>query len=231
MDCGFLLDVTKTLIGTAAGAILGVGTAFLTWRIQQRRIDLAAGNVAVVTLAHCLSTLRMVARAVREEQEEVRQPGVPAWMKVRAPHVAFKRDLALDLKQLAFLADKPELLQELSLAERLYFDLAETIDEYRRVHLQIQQATGTAFQSDTVVTSAQVEKVAGGHLIAQANTLLAAILEHLERDEEVYRRVANQLSAELERRLGRSLVLRRKQKIAKFKEPSEIEEQSRQAPS
>ncbi|HEY2968758.1 MAG TPA: hypothetical protein VGK75_10380 [Casimicrobiaceae bacterium] len=225
MDCGFLLDVTKALIGTAAGAILGVGTAFLTWRIQQRRIDLAAGNIAVVTLAHCLSTLRMIGRAIKEEQVKIEQyvPGAPPWMTVRAPHAAFKRDLALDLKQLAFLSDRPELLQDLALAERLYHDLAESIDEYRKVHLQIQQAMGTVFQADAKATRAQIEKVAGVHLIAQANTLLAAILDHVNRDEQVYRRVATELSAELEKRLGRSLLLRRKQKITKFKEPSELD--------
>jgi hypothetical protein len=232
VGCTFWLEVLKTLIGTAAGAILGIGTAFLTWRIQQRRIELAAGNIAVLALGHYLAALKLVTKAVREEQDEMRAeaPNAPPWATVRAPHVAFKRDLTMDLKQLAFLSDRPQLLEGLLHAERLYFDLVETVDEYRRVHLQIQEATAAAFGAAVTVTPARLEAAAGHHLAAQANTLLAAILDHLDNDEEVYRRIASDLSAELEQRLGRSLILRRKQKIAKFKYPSEPHE-AQPAPS
>jgi len=140
---------------------------------------------------------------------------------VRAIHTAFKSDLGIDLKQLSFLADKPLLLEKLAYAERLYLDLVETIDEYRKVHVQIQEATASAFAPHAVVTFGQVEKAIPSHLTAQANTLLASIFDHLDRDEESYRAVAAELSAELKRRLGRSLLLRCKQKVAEFKSPPE----------
>jgi hypothetical protein len=226
MNDAFWLDVTKALIGTVAGALLGVGAGFLTWRIQQRRIDLSTGNIAVLTLAQYVAAIKLVSRAVNEEKERVRQvypqQRLPLWATVRAPSVALNRNLDFDLKQLAFLSDKPRLLEGLMLCERLYFDLVQSIDEYRKVHLQIQRATFEGgFRADQAVQLGEIEAKVGPDLTNQAETLMTSIIENSSKSETEIRAIGGQLSAELKSRLGRSLILRRKLKVVEFAAPSE----------
>jgi len=57
MALSFWVEVTKTLIGTAAESLLGFGSALLVWRVQQSRTERAAGNIAVLTLAQYVRAL------------------------------------------------------------------------------------------------------------------------------------------------------------------------------
>lgn len=218
MSGEFLFEVSKSLIGTSLGSVLGLGSAILVWRIQQRRLELASGNLAVVTLGQYVAALAHIRRAIQEETQEIQDSVAcaPPWTTVRAIHAAFKRDLTIDLKVLSFLADRPTLLEKLAHCERLYFDFVETIDEYSKVHRLIQDAT-SKFPPDELIPLAEVERAVPPNLVAQANTLLASILEHLDRDESTFRKVATELSIELKRRFGRTLLFRRKQKIAELR--------------
>jgi len=121
MIYSFWFDVAKSLIGTAAGSALGLGSALLVWRIQQRRAELAMGNVTVLTLGQYVRLCSTSSGPSGKNRRRYKGKRLaPPMGTVRAIHTAFKSDLGIDLKQLSFLADKPLLLEKLAYAERLY---------------------------------------------------------------------------------------------------------------
>jgi hypothetical protein len=220
MNATFWLDVLKALIGTFAGAFLGFGSALLIQHIQRRRDDLAAGNLAVFTLAQQLNDFLIVSTGFNQVRQETLKeaPNLPLWASSKPIHFAFNASLRYDFQKLGFLAaiDHP-VLEKLALMEKQYLALEKLVKDHAEVFRTIQRRTAeAAYKQGELVQIDTIEAIIGSDLVAQANSFTSAIIERVDRDEPDYRDVGAALTAALQSHFGERTLFRKKRVILKL---------------
>lgn len=120
-EVSFWLDVSKTLIGAAAGASFAFGFAFWQSRRTRRSEQRAAANMALFLLHQqhhdaisvCAAALRDQVASIEKHKEP------PLWAQTKPMTFHFRSSLTFDLKLLGFLfrRDKTELFKRLAGAE------------------------------------------------------------------------------------------------------------------
>jgi hypothetical protein len=186
-DHKMLFDLTVAGIGSFGGAVAGGYSAFaLEERRRQREQhdrQIAAANVALVTLSSMWSVLynyekKIIRKAIADDQSPD-----PLWLRIR-PGVSRREALTFNIENLVFLlkTSDPMALHELILQGQRYFDLNEAIDmlaQTRGPVLERMEAAGVGLTGDP--TRDELIAVIGPLGVTQLSTLTKGLIEYLYR--------------------------------------------------
>lgn len=195
----FWLDVIKALIGTLIGALLAFGANFWFQHFQRRRDQLAAGNVATLTLLHQLGDVRTVKRMIAAEMEE--RKDLPLWARIRPMAATVDATSKYDYASIIYLTDiEPTLFADLAVGWLRHQNLAYLMDQHREAAREIQRR---AEESKIQLMDDPALKAAiGKELTARQEGFVEAILELCQRSEPEYLTTAERLYCALRRKFG-----------------------------
>lgn len=197
----FWLDVTKALIGTAAGAALGFGSAFWSQSQQRARDRYLAAAAAMETLRTQLDDFHNYQTGFRDEiaarQASSGVPQVPKWAVARPIRFYFFDSTKFDYHALAFFLEerKYKVLGKLRYAERRYHELRALGEAYNELAQRKLVKMSERFVVGTSPQIREVEIHLGPELVGALETTIAGIERHLQSDEGDYRAAISELSS------------------------------------
>lgn len=216
------LDFGRTLVGSFVGAT--VAFLFNLWlqHLTRERENLAAGNLALNTLARQLNTTVILQRALYEHRDKViaTDSTTPLWAQMHPGYYYFS-DAKFDFQNLSFLTARGDavILSKLAHVEELYFDLAALV----AAHAEASAAVQSKIAAHDVANQswADMEKMIGLDLLAKTNTFADGIFVRLARNPPDIRAAIEMLRAALIKRFSDDRVAQiTEPKIVKLKRPS-----------
>jgi hypothetical protein len=190
----------STLIGAFAGAFLAFWFGLHRDKITRRNEHKAAGNVAMATIARQLSEFIQLKQKLYAHREDVikRFPAAPLWFQVLPLQRHFSQSPTYDLKALVFLFEQKaagaQAAEQLITAEMCYFNLVHLLNAHTVVAESVQAKLATSRLDPYAETPViELERAVGFASVAQMNSLVSGIFEHLERDEAMYTAAAQNL--------------------------------------
>lgn len=196
------LDITKTIIGSFAGATFAFMFAFWMHNRQRRRENKAAGNLAMATLARQLNDFIIYKRGIRESHQEMLKahPKAPPWLQLKPIHYTFSGPLKFDIESLAFLFEKgnPAFLADIMIAEARYHDLLSSSE---KLNLTLDEAQNKlaagGLAANGVRRLNELEEILGPALVAKANAFVEGMLRTVAEDQDIYVKATKALRAKL----------------------------------
>lgn len=205
---GFFLDVTKTLIGTFAGAGLAFWFALKKDGIAKAKEQKAAGDYALTTLGRQASDFLQVKFSIeRDRAERLKEtPAMPAWMQIKPMHFPYSESLKFNLDSLIYLYEiegGSDTVEQLINVEGKYHDFFSLLEVFGKTAEALQQRFSDAgIDPRAGVGLSTLEKVGGFALVSKADSLAKGIFMHLERTEPYFHKACEKLPETLIKKFG-----------------------------
>lgn len=201
------------VIGTLTGAVLAFQFGLWRDKITRRNEQKVAGNVAMTILARQLTEFVRLKEHIQSHRANVLKefPAAPLWFQILPLQHHFPQSLTYDLKSLGFLFDRKggaRVAEQLIDAETHFYNLAHFLNAHTLVAENVQRKLSESRLDPHVVRPiAEVESTVGYAPIAQMDSLVKAIIEHLDGDEQHYVDAARNLHLSLVEFFGKKGIL------------------------
>jgi hypothetical protein len=186
-DHKMLFDLTIAGTGSFGGAVAGGYSAFaLEGRRRQREQrdrDIAAANVALVTLSSMWSALYNYEKQIVRKQIADEQSPDPLWLRVR-PSASHRQALSFDVANLVFLlkSSDPEVLPELILQGQRYLDVNEALERLESVRNRaLERMEASRVGATGHPTRKELVSAIGPLGVSQLSTLTKNLIDYLYR--------------------------------------------------
>lgn len=188
----FYSDVIKTLIGSFAGAGAAFAANFVLQRRIEKRDNLAAGRLALLTIRAQLDDFVNYRHVIRHSVDYIyTQLGqaTPEWVLAKPVGFEFAESNTFKLESLAFLlstATGRKAFERLQFVERTYFDLSSRHTDYHESVQELQRAMAPLHAQLANLTYAALETHFGPELLARVRDQQRAVVIRIDRDEKRY---------------------------------------------
>ena len=194
----FYYEVVKVLLGAFAGAGLALLSNQVVEWCKQRRANLVAGNLALVTLNRQGSDFVGFRKAMRGAKAAMLQsePNAPKWAQYKPILFPFSDDLRIDFQSLAFLLEgaSRKVFNALATVELRYSDLKLYYAAHNETTDAIQEKlAGAGLLAGQLFNIAQGEALVGARLIGKALSNVDALELRFAEDEQAYLAAMTQL--------------------------------------
>ncbi|MFZ6720187.1 hypothetical protein [Undibacterium sp. Ji49W] len=203
----FLLDISKTLIGTFVGAGLAF---FVNWTFRQSQKEeeqIKAGYVAMVILGRMITAFISYKEGITKARESVLNdsPDAPFYLQIRYTVFDFDEALALDIPSITFLFDSKNvnLINHLLMAQDAYRNIVHLHKHHTVSMEQFREkiAEFTDAQRKTVNIK-NVQEHLPRHLTSQMEELNKSLIAALTNDEVKLIEAVKALKAALNRKFS-----------------------------
>ncbi len=190
------LELGKTVLSTFAGALLAFGTNLHLQRLQRRRSNLAAGNMALSILSKQFGDFAVFSAWVDQELQELN--GWPMWLKMKPSVIGLSENLRFDLPSLSFLFEhqEHELLGKLMEAETCYHELRTILAQSTEAcDLRNQRLAEAGFSNPSLADLHKMENAVGAVLEAKCDAFNSILKSRSDKDAKVYHAAGEALRA------------------------------------
>lgn len=188
----FSSDVAKALIGSFAGAGAAFGLNFLAQRRIEKRDNLAAGRLALLTIRAQLDDFTNYRHIIRHSAAHLyaqQGPATPEWALAKPVGFDFVESNTFKLESLAFLLSTGagrKAFERLQFVERTYFDLSSRHNDYHVSVQELQRAMAPLHAQHANLTYGELEAHFGPELLARVIDQQRAVVIRIDRDEKRY---------------------------------------------
>lgn len=198
-------DMVKLFVGSFAGA----GFAFLVARLNDarklRRENVAAGNLALLTLRDQINDYLDFRKRFRHDvANPARGPAAPVYMLVQPTFQAYAES-AIDFPALSFLMERRKHIPKLNslvFSAKLYRNLVKLDGLRNETVLELQGKLAEVEYTNPARTVKDIKRIVGPLLIANATSAIVGLALHARDDEKVYRQAVSELREALIDTLG-----------------------------
>lgn len=210
----YLLDVTKTLIGSFAGAGLAFMFNYFVRQNQKEEEQVAAGNVALSKLAHMTVSYLSYKKTVidnRNRTIEGSPPTLPTWMQMTPISHEFDESLVIDIQSLAFLfaGSTKSVMNHVFVAQAAYRNMSYLQKQHYMDLTELQEKLHLMSPDDPSfkIDLAMAEQKMPPYLVRRIDTYNESILHSLSDDESRFFDALDALRQGLSSRLGNGRII------------------------
>lgn len=208
-------EILKSLVGTFIGAILAFVSNWWFKYESHRREELAAGLRALFTIRSQFDDFINVRFALQHSMNAMAKimPNEPEWCYAKPMTFNFDPSNTFDFKSLSFLLSIEtgrSAYEGLQFIERTYLDLMARHADLNASALELQKATAEIFRTHlnmAATTFETMEGMLGPELPTRVRSHLQAVVIRIDRDEQRYAKVFNDLNAEMNKLFGENVKL------------------------
>ncbi|MRW92380.1 hypothetical protein GJ699_20495 [Duganella sp. FT80W] len=193
-DATHYWNLAKLIIGPFVGATFAFVVARYNDARKLRRERIAAGNLALLTLRDQIDDYLGFRKSFRYDLANPARGAVaPVFMLVHATFQAYA-ETYIDFSSLSFLMERRRHIPKLNsivYSQKLYRNLIKLDDLRNEAVLEFQKKLADA--DSPPQTIADIERIVGPLLIANATSAVVGLAFHAKDDEKTYRRAVDEL--------------------------------------